>query len=272
MKRLFNKYADLNNVYRNIPYKNSLYEDALYVYNNLSDSDKQLVSPNGKFVDSPYLVSRRIKYINSQPVGFCEAYRLNGTSTTSAFIIIAVLNEYRGYNIASELIRQVCSDCAKQRFINIIWKCDKDNIASKNVALKNHFTLENTTKNQLTFKLDLSHLIDNNTIPYISRLKRRYYPIYTNIPYSTYINGYGPRFFGPTYYNSYIPNPPINNPIDHNSINNVNDANNTNIDTNIDTDINADINTDVYNNFSDSFDDSFGGDFSSDFGGDSGGE
>lgn len=178
-------------------FMNDTYNDALAVYNQLSDQDKQYVSPSGRYIDSPYLISRKIKYINNQPVGFCEAYKFNGTSNSKAFLIIAVLEEYRGYNIASELLNQVISDCINQNYNYFIYKCDITNKISKKLAIKNHFSLTNKTKNTLTFTLqvnsNLSRLDKINKYPYYYRNEYLYnYPVYLRpygyLPYSGYVN------------------------------------------------------------------------------------
>lgn len=203
------------------------YQDVLSVYNRLSEKDKLLVSPRGKFIDSPNLVSREIKYVNNEPVGFCEAYKYNG-KTDKAFIIVAVLDEYRGNNIATELIQKTVNNCFNQNYKTIIYRCDSNNISSKNLAIKNNFSLVKKTNNQLCFELHKS--LNNNIYlqyPYQDQYSYQYPYQYQKYPYYPYYMSY------PYYYDNYHNN---NEFIDNNSTNINND-----IDNNISSDIGSDI-------------------------------
>lgn len=199
------------------------YQDVLSIYNRLSKKDKLLVSPRGKFIDSPNLVSREVKYVNNEPVGFSEAYKYNG-KTDKAFIIVAVLEEYRGNNIATELIQKTVNNCFNQNYKTIIYRCDSNNIPSKNLAIKNNFSLVKKTNNQLCFELHKS--LNNNIYSqyqYQNQNSYQYPYQYQKYPYYPYYMSY------PCYYDNY-----------HNN-NEFIDNNPTNIDNDIDNDISSDI-------------------------------
>lgn len=227
----------MNRIIQRIINNSNTYQDVLSVYNRLSEKDKLLVSPQGKFIDSPNLVSREVKYVNNEPVGFCEAYKYNG-KTDKAFIIVAVLDEYRGNNIATELIQKTANNCFNQNYKTIIYRCDSNNIPSKNLAIKNNFSLVKKTNNQLCFELHKS--LNNNTYlqsPYQNQNQYSYqypYPYqYQKYPYYPYYMSY------PYYYDNYYNN---NEFIDNNSTNINDDI--TNINNDISNDIGSDIGED----------------------------
>lgn len=224
----------MNRIMQRIINNSNTYQDVLSVYNRLSEKDKLLVSPREKFIDSPNLVSREVKYVNNEPVGFSEAYKYNG-KTDKAFIIVAVLEEYRGNNIATELIQKTVNNCFNQNYKTIIYRCDSNNIPSKNLAIKNNFSLVKKTNNQLCFEL---HKSLNNNIYSQYPYQDQYSYQYQKYPYYPYYMSY------PYYYDNYHNN---NEFIDNNS---------TNINNDIDNNISSDI----------------GNDISSDIGGDDGGE
>ena len=114
-------------------------------------------------------------------MGFSDAYKYNG-KTNKAFIIVAVLDEYRGNNIATELIQKTVNNCFNQNYKTIIYRCDSNNTPSKNLAIRNNFSLVKKTNNQLYFELQKPI---NNNYQYL------YHPYY--IPYNmayTYDNNF----------------------------------------------------------------------------------
>ena len=215
------------------------FKDVLSVYDSLSDKDKTLISPTGKFINSPYLISRNIKYTEKRPVGFAEAYKYNGNSQNTAFIIVAVLEDYRKLGIGSELIQNTCNDCFNQGYTRIIYKCDKNNKNSAALAEKNGFQLISQTNDEFTYELTNT----SNQKVYIQP-SYKLYPI-PRYNYYYYPNRFISRpMYGPYHQSINPPNQLIDNPI--------NDSNNeTNIPDNDFSD----------NSFSDSsFSDSSGGD------------
>ena len=231
------------------------FADVLKVYDSLSREDQLLVSPSGKFVDSPNLVSRIIKYNNvNEPVGFAEAYKFNGTSTNSVYVVIAVNEHYRSLGIGQQLLRDLCNDCFNKNYNTIIYKCNVDNLASYKLAESMGIQVTGQTKNQVTFKL-YKPTYHTNVVRNIPQYEdRRLY-----VPYYPY-RGYYPYGYG---YGLY-PSHPL---IQDNRIDNDNSNNNGN-----DNDLSY---TDIDNtDFTDSFNgDMSGGDFSAgDGGGDGGGD
>jgi hypothetical protein len=80
------------------------YSDAKSVYDSLSDKDKKLVSPSGRFVDSPALVYRYVHKVDNAVAGFIDCYKYNGSSSISAFIVYAISLRFRGKGISKILL------------------------------------------------------------------------------------------------------------------------------------------------------------------------
>lgn len=129
--------------------ENNTYKDSLSVYDSLPDNEKVLVAPRGRFVDSPALL---IRISNKQ--GFCEIYKFNGDPSIG-FITIAVSPKYRHMGIADKLLNEAIRKAKKKGVNKLIYRVEKTNNPSKIVAVRNGFTLENQTKAQLTYVMNL---------------------------------------------------------------------------------------------------------------------
>ena len=129
--------------------ENNTYKDSLSVYDSLPDNEKVLVAPRGRFVDSPALL---IRISNKQ--GFCEIYKFNGDPSIG-FITIAVSPKYRHMGIADKLLNEAIRKAKKKGVNKLIYRVEKTNNPSKIVAVRNGFTLENQTKTQLTYIMNL---------------------------------------------------------------------------------------------------------------------
>lgn len=137
--------------------ESSSYELVKKVYDNLSDSDKAFVSPSGRFVDSPYKIYRYIEKDNNNPIGFIEAYKYNGTSKTTVFVILAVDPKYRGRGIAKKMLINCCNKLREMGYKKIIYRLDKGNKGSLNL-IKNYngSKMTNQTKTQYSFEIPLN--------------------------------------------------------------------------------------------------------------------
>lgn len=129
--------------------ENNTYKDSLSVYDSLPDDEKILVAPRGRFVDSPALL---VRISNKQ--GFCEIYKFNGDPSIG-FICIAVSPKYRHMGIADKLLNEAIRKAKKKGVNKLIYRVEKTNNPSKIVAVRNGFTLENQTKTQLTYVMNL---------------------------------------------------------------------------------------------------------------------
>ena len=129
--------------------ENNTYKDSLSVYDSLQDNEKILVAPRGRFVDSPALLIRI-----SNKKGFCEIYKFNGDPSIG-FITIAVSPKYRHMGIADKLLNEAIRKAKKKGVNKLIYRVEKTNNPSKIIAVRNGFTLENQTKTQLTYIMNL---------------------------------------------------------------------------------------------------------------------
>lgn len=131
-----------------IPINNvNTYKAAKSVYDSLSDQEKKWLCPNGKFVDSPHLVYRRVLAIYNPkdtnyaiPIGFCEMYSFPDNERELQ-LIVAVREEYRGDHAALQLLNE-----AFERVLNdasydgICIRVNNKNHAMKNFMMsKLHF-------------------------------------------------------------------------------------------------------------------------------------
>lgn len=129
--------------------ENNTYKDSLSVYDSLPDNEKILVTPRGRFVDSPALLVRI-----SNKKGFCEIYKFNGDPSIG-FITIAVSPKYRHMGVADKLLNEAIRKAKKKGVNKLIYRVEKTNNPSKIVAVRNGFTLEKQTKTQLDYIMNL---------------------------------------------------------------------------------------------------------------------
>lgn len=131
------------------------YDEAKSIWDQLSSDDKLLVTPSGRFVDSPIKIFQYIHKVKNKPVGFIEAYKYNGTSTTSAFLVYAILKEFRNKGISKILLNKAVEGCKKEGYKYLIYRCEKENKASYNAARSFGFELRNETKNQYSLRYEI---------------------------------------------------------------------------------------------------------------------
>ena len=151
------EYAIMDTIFLDTEYvliESAGYKEAKVVYDSLSEKDKQLCSPRGKYVDSSNIAYRYVHKINNHPVGFIDCYKYNH-SNHSAFIILAVNPAYRGNGIGKLMLKKAEYNCKLLGFQKLIYRVEKENIPSFNLAKKNGYTLTLQTKNQYTFIKEL---------------------------------------------------------------------------------------------------------------------
>lgn len=117
------------------------YQVSRRVYEKLSEKDKQLVSPRGRFIDSPNLLYRW----NDINKGFVEVYKYNNRDDIG-FISIAVVPEARGQGVGLLLARKAIDGCRKKGIKKLIWRCEIDNIGSIKLAERSGFSLNKVGK------------------------------------------------------------------------------------------------------------------------------
>lgn len=125
--------------------ENNTYEESLSVYNSLSDNEKKMVCPRGRFINSPLTL---IRLSNKQ--GFCEIYKYNGDPTIG-FICLAVSPKYRHKGVADRLLQHAIRESIKKGIRKLIYRVVKSNKPSKTIAIRNGFSLESQSKTELTY-------------------------------------------------------------------------------------------------------------------------
>lgn len=130
------------------------YKDSLKVYKSLSPNEQLLVSPNGRFINSPNLLFRYNHKINQIPMGFAEVYKYNDRDD-AGFIIVAISPEARGQKIADILVQKSISGCKSNHIKKLIWRCDISNQASMKIAERNGFVLDKIGKSYKVYHKDL---------------------------------------------------------------------------------------------------------------------
>ena len=133
----------------------NLFQFTQDIYHRLSREDQLKISPSGRFIDSPNLISRIIDFSpHHQVTGFAEAYKFNGTSNNVAFIVIAILPEWRGQNIGTSLLEQIENDIFNKGYNRLMYRTSINNKASIGLAKKNNYKQLNKSKNFITFIKD----------------------------------------------------------------------------------------------------------------------
>ena len=110
----------------------SMFPDVKAVTDKLSKEDLYHIC-GGEFKDSPYVVYRDIYYERNIPVGFIDVYSFD---ERNMYIVLAVLEEYRGSGIASALVRKMENNIDVKSIRYLVWKTDRDNTDSQKLAMK----------------------------------------------------------------------------------------------------------------------------------------
>lgn len=130
----------------------NLFQFTQELFHKLSREDQLKISPTGTFVDSPYLISRLLDFSSHHVLtSFAEAYKLNGISNNVAFVVIAVLPEWRNQGIGSALLQQMIEDLTKKGYRKVIYRTSIDNDKSIALAKSNGFKEQNRSKTTITF-------------------------------------------------------------------------------------------------------------------------
>lgn len=130
-------------------YERDTYKQSLDIYNKLSNREKDLVAPRGRFVDSPNIAVRVSTY-----KGFCEVYTMDEDDI--GFITIEVLPKYRGQSVSDELLHEAIKRSKEYGLKKLRYKMDKSNKPSMDLAKQNGFKLDYKIKDEVFYKMILS--------------------------------------------------------------------------------------------------------------------
>lgn len=106
------------------------FEDVKAIYDSLPREQQLLVSPRGRFVDSPNLMLRTV---DPDKEGFAEAYKMPGNK---AFVTLAVSPDAQGKGKGTELLQQTLAKARDKKIRKVLYRVAKDNEASKAVVRK----------------------------------------------------------------------------------------------------------------------------------------
>lgn len=113
--------------------KSSSYSDVKAIYDSLPEDQKRLVSPRGKFVDSPNL---QLRVLNKDKTGFAEAYKLKGGPKDSAFVTLAVHPDAQGKGAGKELLQQLVARAKEEKIKKLVYRLASENSASRALVKK----------------------------------------------------------------------------------------------------------------------------------------
>lgn len=129
--------------------RDNSYQDALKIFNTLSENEKWLVCPRGGILKNvPTLLYRHV----IKGKAFIDLYPY-GDNKKVGFIILAVNPKYRKQGLTKQLLDQTISDCKIIRIKKLEWRCTLDNIGSYKAALANGFKLLAKSKTHYILEL-----------------------------------------------------------------------------------------------------------------------
>ena len=138
-------------------------KDIHKIIDSLSEEESNHIG-NGYWVDSNHVIYRKVEYIDNEPVGFIDIYRLPKFDKRIGLVIIAVSEKARGKGIGRKLVNEAIFTCKKNKDIyKLRWKADSDNTASINMAKSLGFKLIDENKNEKIFMYDLKESSINET-------------------------------------------------------------------------------------------------------------
>lgn len=101
------------------------------IYDSLSDEQKKLIAPRGKFVNSPFVAER---VLSGNKDGFAEAYNFGDNK---GFVTIGVKPDSQGKGIGKEVLSTLIQQARKNgKLKELVYRIAKDNEASKGLISK----------------------------------------------------------------------------------------------------------------------------------------
>ena len=107
MEESFQKFLKMRER-QNRVIKNPGYEEVFKINGKLKlDERVEMNPPRGEFKDSEDLISRYIYIYEGEPVGYIDAYRVNGNSMALSELKMAIDPEFRGRKITKVLLEEI---------------------------------------------------------------------------------------------------------------------------------------------------------------------
>ncbi len=133
--------------------RDNSYQDALKIFNTLSDEEKWDVCPKSGFLKN---VSTLLYRHVIKGKAFIDLYPYDGNKTIG-FIILAVNPKYRHQGLTHQLLSQTISDSKQLGIKKLRWRCNSKNIGSFKAATSNGFKLTAKGKSYFSFELVIEH-------------------------------------------------------------------------------------------------------------------
>lgn len=118
-------------------------KDLAEIYDTLTEYEKTQLGDRDSLVNT-YTLCFHIARKDGNPIGFSLLKTLpdehKNEKVKELRIICAIKPNYRGTGVGEYLIREAVNDFLKADYDQIIWNCDKKNIASEKLAKKCGFS------------------------------------------------------------------------------------------------------------------------------------
>lgn len=135
------------------------FKDVKAIYDSLPREQQLLVSPSGRFVDSPNLVLRTVDPGN----GFAEAYKIPGNK---AFVTVAVAPDAQGNGKGMELLHNTIARANAEGIGRLVYRLNSNNNASRALVRKFVDKPHRTGKDWEEYIIDTANVPD----PYYAEL------------------------------------------------------------------------------------------------------
>lgn len=132
------------------------YTDSLDVYNSLSSTEKNYISPRGRYIDSPSLVFRHNEKEGNETIGFVEVYKIPNTyQEYQGSVVLAIKPKYRGSGVFGKLMDICINRMRVKGYHSLIYQVNKNNIASQKAIEKNISCTKHEKNGNIIYKITL---------------------------------------------------------------------------------------------------------------------
>ena len=157
---VFNEAGNINRLQKTIEMfdESTKYDkylnDVNEIISKLSKEESNYIG-RGQWVDSEYVIYRKVEYNNNIPIAFIDVYLMPKYENTG-LIVIAVSKDARGKGIGKELVKGAINSLKSNKDIDRLrWKVDSNNKISINMAESLGFELSETTKKEKIYYYNL---------------------------------------------------------------------------------------------------------------------
>lgn len=128
------------------------YSDVEAVVKSLSRKDYKLISPRGRYIDSPHVAYRDVAFKDDIPVGFIEGY-IFSSDLKRMILVAAVHPQYRKQNVGEKLLSRCIAWASSQNLI-LFARIENENVGSIRMIEKAGFTMTSINDVQRVYQLE----------------------------------------------------------------------------------------------------------------------